>query len=75
MVYSCFDQIRNLEFCFCPFLKVHETVNGGLITLFEVSSRSGAIEVMDAGDSHGLEDYGQVSACFGVEGWNCLSFV
>ena len=38
VVYSCSDQIRNLEFCFFPpFLKVHETVNGDLITLFEVS--------------------------------------
>ena len=38
-------------------------------------SWSGAIEVTDAGDSHGLEGYGQVSPCFGVEEWSCLSFV
>lgn len=30
---------------------------------------------MDAGNSHGLEDYGEVSPCFGVEGWSCLPFV
>ena len=41
----------------------------------QLLQRSGGIEGVDAGDSHGLEGYGEVSPCFGVEGWICLSFV